>query len=63
MRREIQPYTREPRMGVGTVGKQGLVRLCFERDGERSILRHLERYPIIKLNLCAFYYPEDGVFC
>ncbi len=58
MRREMQPYTREPRMGVGTVGKQGLVRLCFERDGERSILRHLERRTPLIVQQALYFDPE-----
>ena len=43
MRNMMQPYAREPRMGVGTTGKCGLLRLGFERDGERTILREWER--------------------
>lgn len=58
MRREMQPYTREPRMGVGTVGKQGLVRLCFERDGERSILSHLERRTPLIVQQALYFDPE-----
>lgn len=39
----MQPYTHAPRMGVGTAGKHGLLRLGFERDGERTILLGWER--------------------
>lgn len=57
MQWEMQPYTREPRMGVGSVGKQGLVRLCFERDGERSILRHLERRTPLIVQQALYFDP------
>lgn len=43
MRQEMQPYTHTPRMGVGTSGKRGLLRLGFKRDGERTILSEWER--------------------
>ncbi len=57
MQREMLPYTREPRMGVGTAGKHGLVRLCFERDGERSILRHLERRTPLIVQQALYFDP------
>ena len=41
--REMQQYSASPRMGVGAVGKRGYLSLGFERDGERTILRHWER--------------------
>ena len=41
--REMQQYSASPRMGVGAVGKLGYLSLGFERDGERTILRHWER--------------------
>ncbi len=41
--REMQQYTASPRMGVGAVGKRGYLSLGFERDGDRTILRHWER--------------------
>ena len=57
MQREMLPYTREPRMGVGTAGKHGLVRLCFERDGERSILRPLERRTPLIVQQALYFDP------
>ena len=41
--REMQQYSATPRMGVGAVGKRGYISLGFERDGDRTILRHWER--------------------
>ena len=41
---EMLNYSQPPRMGVGTPGKHGLLRLHFELDEEkRSILRRIER--------------------
>ena len=41
--REMLSYSATPRMGVGVVGKRGYLSLGFERDGDRTILRHWER--------------------
>ena len=44
----MQPYAHAPRMGAGTAGKHGLLRLGFERDGERTIMLGWERHaPLI----------------
>ena len=44
-------------MGVGATGKHGLVRLEFERDGERSILRHLERRTPLIVQQALYFDP------
>ena len=54
---EMQTYSHSPRMGAGTTGKYGLVRLGFERQGDRSILREWERRtPLIVQQ--ALYFDE-----
>lgn len=57
IRREMQPYAQAPRMGIGATGKHGLVRLCFERDGERTILRHLERRTPLIVQQALYFDP------
>lgn len=54
---EMQPFCRSPRMGAGTVGKCGLVRLGFERDGDRSILREWERRAPLIVQQALYFDP------
>ena len=55
---EMQAYTQQPRMGAGTTGKYGLVRLGFERDGARTILRQWERRTPLIVQQALYFDPE-----
>lgn len=54
---EMLRYNASPRMGIGSVGKRGLVRLEFERDGERTVLRHLERRAPLIVQQALYFDP------